>query len=137
MTRKKKLALVAAVLVALVAGTLTVLWHPTPRLTREHLELVREGMSRQEVEAVLGGPAGDYTTGPIREGPGPFATAWYGHGSIHETWVTDTGVADVWFHCTGDVIDKDFWPAERIPQGAIENLLWRARRAWQRPFAAT
>jgi hypothetical protein len=40
-----------------------VLWPRADRLARENYERVRRGMSRPEVEAILG-PPGDYRTGP-------------------------------------------------------------------------
>src|SRR5579864_1615632 len=34
-------------------------------IDREHFEKIKEGMSRAEVESILGGPPGDFTTRPM------------------------------------------------------------------------
>jgi hypothetical protein len=52
--------LVLAVLVAIGAF---VLWPQSDRVTRENFDRIREGMSRAQVEAILG-PPGDYRIGP-------------------------------------------------------------------------
>ncbi len=50
---------------ATAAVTLAVLFsHRSVRITRESYALIREGMARAEVEAVIGGPPGDYATTP-------------------------------------------------------------------------
>ena len=47
---------------ALVAVTVAVLWPRGPRPCRATFELVREGMTYDEVCATVGGPPGDYLT---------------------------------------------------------------------------
>jgi SmpA / OmlA family len=57
--------LLAALAVLVVAGAfeLWASWRPNP-ITQENYARIQEGMSRAEVEAILGPPA-DYTTGPL------------------------------------------------------------------------
>jgi hypothetical protein len=53
----------ASLAVALVVAWL--LW-PRTAITRENAAMIRPGMTRGEVEAILGGPPRDETTGPPR-----------------------------------------------------------------------
>jgi hypothetical protein len=144
--RKRKLLLVLAGLAVLAVGAL-VLW-PKPeaeRIKREKFERIREGMSRADVEAILG-PPGDYTSAPVRPlndytesafGP-PVATRpggnWYDQGT-YANWETDAATVLVHFSGVGRV---DFaiyyrnWLAD--DQSALAHLLWRAKRQWHRWF---
>jgi hypothetical protein len=63
--RSRKLLAALAGLAVVVAAVVVVLWQaPTSRLTLENLGHLREGMTRAQVEAILGAP-GDYRTGPL------------------------------------------------------------------------
>jgi hypothetical protein len=55
----------------LVAGLVTGLWLLWPRtaITLENAAQIREGMTKQEVEAILGGPPRNETTGPVTVEP--------------------------------------------------------------------
>ena len=67
--RKLLLLALAVVLVASVAACL-VLTRPTPasQINKQNQQLINDGMTLQQVEAIFGGPAGDYST---RLPPGP------------------------------------------------------------------
>ena len=39
---------------------------PVERISTYHAQNIQEGMTREQVEAILGGPAGDYRTPPLR-----------------------------------------------------------------------
>ena len=68
--RRRTLLVVLAGLTVVVAAGAVVLWPRTPsRITLENCNRIREGMSRAEVEAILG-PPGDYRTGPGETGHG-------------------------------------------------------------------
>jgi hypothetical protein len=54
---------VAAVLVVLAGVAAFALWPRPGRITRENYDRISAGMSRAEVEVILG-PPGDHTTGP-------------------------------------------------------------------------
>jgi hypothetical protein len=53
----------------LLACLLLLLALPRHRINREGFEAIQVGMSEQEVEGVLGGPPGDYSTGEVESGP--------------------------------------------------------------------
>jgi outer membrane protein assembly factor BamE (lipoprotein component of BamABCDE complex) len=59
MRRRYLLFGLLAAMIALVAGT-CFLWPRTSAITEENYAKIRVGMTREEVEAVLGGPAGNY-----------------------------------------------------------------------------
>ena len=61
--RRRKLIALAGLAVLVAAGAF-VLWPRPDRITRANYDRIRMGMSRAEVEAILG-PPGDYTTGPV------------------------------------------------------------------------
>ncbi len=66
MRRRVRRALLLGIVIALaaLAGTVWLLW-PRTAISRENAEKVCAGMTRAEVEAILGGPARDEATGPI------------------------------------------------------------------------
>src|SRR5262245_31156651 len=61
--RKRLWVLVGLAAVLLAVGAFMAGPPPPDRVTRANFDRVWEGMSRAEVEAILG-PPGDYTTGP-------------------------------------------------------------------------
>src|SRR6266478_2347267 len=72
-SRTRRLLLLALATVAVLVAGVCLLW-PQSAITRENAEMIWEGMTLAEVEAILGGPARDETTGPvIREEPPEFA----------------------------------------------------------------
>ena len=63
MKRKRVLLIfgcLAGVLLAAYATGLFPRWH---RITNENIGAIRDGMTEREVEAILGAPAGDYSSG--------------------------------------------------------------------------
>jgi hypothetical protein len=79
-----------AVGLVLLGAFLGLAWPRPSRVTAANFERIKEGMSRAEVEAILG-PPGDYTTGPtfIHFGglvwvPPPYSSA--------ERWEGDEGL---------------------------------------------
>jgi hypothetical protein len=82
------------ILVALVAAfTLPMIWPRGPRPCRATFEQVREGKTREEVIATVGGPPGDYTGGRCLDG-------WTGKG---EYWTATDGVLKIAFDTHGRV----------------------------------
>jgi hypothetical protein len=147
--RRRKLVAAVVGLAALVAvGTFVLRPGPSSRITRENLDRIQDGMSLQEVEAILG-PRGDYRTGPTKELPwwvtmtdrplvdAEVAALWEGRtlgdGGRQHTWQGDGG--ELWLLLGPEgVRAKNFMATEKAPQSALDNLLWRAKRQWRRWF---
>jgi hypothetical protein len=134
--RRRKLLVVLAGLAAMVAAGVVVLWPPQNRITQENFDRVREGMSRAEVEAILG-PPGDYSTGPTnsfhpvsvisndlrRVEIGPYAFDWRSDDlSVHVLFIDSR------------VVVADAYTNKLVAQSPLDNLLWRAKRQWHRWF---
>jgi hypothetical protein len=101
--------------------------HAPRRVNESGLAAVREGMTRHEVEDVLGGPPGDYTTRKaivIRMWPGHANAAIYS-GWTWEEWISDEGWITLTFDRDGTVIHKEFRPVDDLPD---RPLLERAER---------
>jgi len=62
--RSRRLLIVPVALAVVLALGAWVFW-PRSAITRENAEKIAEGMTRADVEAILGGPARDETTGPV------------------------------------------------------------------------
>ncbi len=135
--RKLRWALVAILIPAGVGAF--VLWPRPDRITRENYDRIREGMSRAEVEAILG-PSGDYTTGPVKPRDGArldmsdtSSTLEVRPGSA-AMWVSDAAYIIVFFDDSGRVKLSGFDPCTSEPQGPLDNLLWRIKRQWHKWF---
>lgn len=137
----------------LAGVALFVLWPRTSQVTPENLTLIREGMTRAEVEKVLGGPPGDYRTGPTLEDPDnprccglidPQASAVERLSGIDRyarldpdhirdqgDWFGDDGFISVLF-TRGVVEEKYFIRTEMRQQNPLANLLWRVKRQWRK-----
>jgi hypothetical protein len=139
MTRRR-LFLFAALAALGVASTVAFLW-PRPRVTKESYERIKLGMTRPEVEALLGGPPGDYTSGPRRPTDDKFVQdvredvreIWLRPGGTmllprHERWQGDAGDLGVSFDPAGRALEKYFLPYEREKQTPLDYLL----RSWKR-----
>jgi hypothetical protein len=139
--RKRKLLAVGGVL-ALVAAGAFVAWPPAYRITIKNLERVQEGMSRADVEAILG-PPGDYRTVPGRE---LFAIDRaiqssrvkaredeFSLGLAFLVWSGDAHTIRIAFGPEG-VLDSYIEPVLRQEQSPLDNFLWRAKRQWRRWF---
>jgi hypothetical protein len=106
-------------LVAAGAGlaVLPLLWCASslrPGLTRANYERIREGMTRQEVESLLGGPPGNYSRIPDKE-----AGLWTIDPSRpdlnrqffigREVWIGDELAVAVWFDDKGRVFRIEYY----------------------------
>ena len=65
MTKRRRLLLGTSLVATLVVVGVMVLWLAAPkhRINEESFKLIREGMTQQEVEAILRVPPGDYSNG--------------------------------------------------------------------------
>jgi hypothetical protein len=106
-----------------------------------------------EVEAALGGPPGDYTSGLVvfdgplvlTDGTGfspaagfivdpaiPVATNTTPGRFVR--WVTNAGWAEAVFDDRGQLVAAAFGPCARAPFGPVDSLLWRVQRQWRKWF---
>jgi hypothetical protein len=135
--RRRTLLVALAGLAVVVAGGAVVLWPRANRVTRENYDRIQIGMSRADVEAVLG-PPGLYASGPLMVGGTVYsddvATVMGGERMEEVDWTSDNAIVRVFFRLTGQVGDKCFTEASRMNQTPVDNLLWRARRQWHRWF---
>jgi HAMP domain-containing protein len=115
-----------------------------PRRTTENARRIRAGMSRADVEAILG-PPGDYSTGETHscEPDGD----WQGEitvlessalhdvrGAWSETREDDRIQIDVAGDPEGKVDLVWVRPLRPVDHGLLGNLLWRAKRQWRKWF---
>jgi hypothetical protein len=134
--RRQRLRWAAGAPALLALGAL-VLWPRPDRLTRENFERIKEGMSRAEAEAMLGGPPGYHADGPVGYPNGylPADLQGFPPGHTSETWLGDSGIVEVVFDPHGRVAWRQWSPSERDPETSrIEWLRWRAEVRWRRWF---
>ncbi len=95
--RRRWFILGLAVLVAVVMVIGALPRPERPLVSREQFQKIEDGMTRAEVEAIIGGPPGDYTPGPHLgfTGSFPYATcdSWAGNGGMIWVRFDDTGHA--------------------------------------------
>jgi hypothetical protein len=139
MRRRKLLAAVG--LAVLVAAGVIVAWPRANRVTQENYDSIRMGMSRAEVEAILGTP-GDHRTGASYTEPHisigmPSAEDWFNVFAADSdpawpVWKGDTMEIQVHFSDSGHATQKSRQTAHLWEQTSLDNLLWRAKRLWRR-----
>jgi hypothetical protein len=153
---QRRTLLVALAGLALVVAAAVVLVLPRPSQVKwENINRIQKGMTRAEVEAILG-PPGDYRTrfGQTADGSGeedgwipdpdeysPAIATWhdgagenpFGKFAGEATWVGDTVVVLVVIDDTGRVLETDTVERRRLG-GTILSLFWRAKRLWHRWF---
>jgi SmpA / OmlA family len=113
-------------LLGLVALSLT--W-PRPGVSRANYDRIRYGMTQEAVEAVLGGPPGDYTSNA-------YDWSWvlnhrgYPTGHSCRTWTADHEAIRIRFDGDGQLVFKD-WNAfrgGRLISDGSESVLDKVRR---------
>jgi hypothetical protein len=135
MKKKQLLALTGVALaVALVAWIVLDLRAHRQKFARSllidpgHYARIQDGMRRAEVEAVLGGPQGYYSTDPVfccvHGQPPPLRG-----GDRWETWIGDDGEINVVFDEQGEVRWRDFAPPTH-PSSLDGRVLDWLRRLW-------
>jgi hypothetical protein len=135
--RKWKLLVVLAGL-AVVTAAGVVVWPRPNRVTAENVERLRVGMTRNEVEAIIGLP-GDHSTQETVVMP-MTSTSWtdvIGETNRNERkdrWIGDDTWVDVAFDKTGQVTWMQLGKRNVVDHGLFGNLLWRAKRQWHRWF---
>jgi hypothetical protein len=128
--RKSLFWLVPLAVLLCLFGALAALLSPRScPVTKASSERIREGMTLAEVEALLGRPPGDYSTGPTRL----ISKEWksieqverdFGRPVLH--WDGDEGV--VWLIVDSGVVEvAGFVEGERVG-GTVDLLGWRVDR---------
>jgi hypothetical protein len=136
MPRRLLVVLAVSALVLLVVAAKPILFPAgNPRLTQENFDRIKEGMSREEVEAILG-PPGDYCTAPAQIVPSPGSPepwqVWQRHWDWRSIptrssliWVGDRESITVWFESGKGVFWTDVDLVESEPIGLFDLLRWR------------
>jgi hypothetical protein len=161
MRRRTLLVALAGLAVVVAAGTVALWPRAEPnRITQENCDRIKEGMSRAEVEAILG-PPGDYRTGlgESRVGevvygnygnvvwvpdaatdPAPTLwnwsrspVQWTGDPVLQAGWLGDSFWISIAIDESGSVVNKLSCP-RRTTRGQLDNLFWRLKRQWHRWF---
>jgi hypothetical protein len=120
--RKNRWLLLGLLLACIVGVVLVVLalLPPTPGITKENFDRIEVGMTRAEVEAILGGPANGW------------APAW-GNMRLENEWVDNASgdAATVNFDENNRVVGAkhwDGWPDDRtVWQKILDRLPWREK----------
>jgi hypothetical protein len=124
-----------ALLTALTLLICYVLMRPPSLFIPLRYHCITHGMSPILVSIIMGGPPGDYRSGPTQppeDSRGGIGQCWGRPNEGHrEIWDTDTGLLIVDFGDKEGVTGKYFERRTRLPQSFIENLNWRWER-WDR-----
>jgi hypothetical protein len=120
--RRRKLLLVLVGVAVVVAAEVVVLWPRLERITRENFARLHSGMSRAEVQAILG-TSGEYSTGPIEY-------TYFCMGEPPDVWESDQGVILVFYGAPPVACDIRWIVPKRKEVGPLGRLLWRAKRQW-------
>jgi hypothetical protein len=150
MSRRRLAGLVvgATALLTVAAVALLLVDRARPPVDREHFEALRDGMSRAEVEAVLGGRPRDALRRPadvwVRGADGKVRSAGLAPGGPpvrffpegdpagEAVWADDSGLIAVRFGADGRVADKHFSTVHPIEgptfRGWVAHVLGRSRR---------
>jgi hypothetical protein len=133
MRRWKLLGVMAAGLVALIALAAIVLWrqtNPGSQITRQNFDRIHKGMTRPEVETIVG-PSGSYLADKrifCIEAPDP--SRWPPVGMTAVEWTNDVRHGLVLFNANETVAEVYF--SSFAPDGDLEYFLWRISRLWRR-----
>jgi hypothetical protein len=135
--RRRTLLVVLAGLAVVVAAGVVVLWpRPPSRITRENYDRIRAGMTRAEIETILG-PPGDYTTAPtegVRVASRTFSAPGSESAYLQSCWLSDSAQAVVWFEYSGRA-NRGYYAPMRIKDETLwARFHWRLKRQWHRWF---
>ena len=135
--RKRKLLVVLVGLVVVSAAGLIVLRPWGDRLTTANISRVRPGMTRAEVETILGGPPGDYATVRTVSANRPYENVvnLAGGSTVRcSDWRDDYCLIRVTWDGGGAVSGVVWEPNKASGDGPLGNLRWRFERQWRRWF---
>jgi hypothetical protein len=147
--RRTALLVVAGIVLAALA--IFVLCFGPSRITRDNYNRIEEGMSRAEVEQILGGPPGDYRTHRTMHDENDPNTSCLGdvdalalgvHGYLDDLDGPPT-IVGKWFGNEGHILiyfspetveAKYWWCTVNYEQSTLNNVLWHAKRQWRKWF---
>jgi hypothetical protein len=126
---KRRLAALVVVVLVLVTGLWFVVRPRPHRINEGGFDQITQGMTRQEVEEILGRPPGNYTD--RREASfGGRRSAF----TFPEDWLSDDGLILVTFDEEGRVVRKYFSPVDDFPERPFKN---RVRRVLDRSLPSS
>jgi hypothetical protein len=136
--RRRTLLVVLAGLAVVVAAGVVVLWPRASQVTLENCQCICKGMTRFDVELILGGPPGDYRTRPTwdwrQEDDFMRSSFLFDHDRRVGHWYGDGVMLVVVF----DPDDKVFIADSRHIGGPTASVLdtwkWQLKRQWHRWF---
>jgi hypothetical protein len=136
MRRRKLLGVLAGLAVVIAAG-LIVLRPWGDRVTTANFSHIRPGMTRVKVDALLGGPPGDYAT--VRtvsaNQPYEYVVNMAGGSTVScSDWRDDSYLIRVTWDDGGAVSGVVWEPNKASGDGPLGNLRWRFERQWRRWF---
>jgi hypothetical protein len=130
--RKHRRKLVVALVAVILGLTAFAGWSAFPavphRINRASYERIHRGMTRAEVETLLSGPAGDYTTTPRRwaaslERQTFFAANW--KRCPNQEWIADAVRITLYFDTDETVAAKRLWDTAANPDAwAVRARRW-------------
>jgi hypothetical protein len=112
-----------------------VLCEGTPRATEENFDRIRDGMTRAEVEAILG-PPGDYHTEPVPF-PGPCGFRLISIVKEMENkscWKTDACYGSVTYGDAGRVENADYMASRWANESRFHSFRRLVERQWRKWF---
>jgi hypothetical protein len=139
-SRKLRWVLVLAGLFVALAAGMVALWPRSFQITEENCDQIREGLSRAEVEAILGAPPDDYRSAPswLDDLTEPnfqrLQSDFRSQGFAFERWHTDDVYLSIVFDPEGRVVDETHCRPAYEPKGLFDTVRWRAKRQWHRLF---
>jgi SmpA / OmlA family len=130
-----------AIVLVLVGVLLPVLFPRPSKVTRENCERIQVGMTRVQVEEILGGPAGDYRSGPTNMDTVILAGGIYGRvgdGSGDDAeicgWTGDEASVTIQFSVERVKIAPFVLDTRSEPVSPLELVRWRLSRWRERMF---
>jgi hypothetical protein len=148
--RRRTLREALAGLAGVAAAAMAIALWPQPAsslITRQNFDRIRQGITRAEVEAILGSP-GDYRTSlgqtddplgqlaPEMADYGPTLATWqlWGNGPNRVgVWIGDSVEIIIYVDGSGHVVISHVLERRRNTN-PLENFFWRANRLWHRWF---
>lgn len=131
MMRCRRRTLILAASCTVICMLLAWLFFPrSGRINRAGFERIEEGMTRQEVEEILGSAPGDFTV--VKNPMAPLVT-WLRPLDAknwpweRQQWLSDAGEIEVTFDCEGKVIHKYFDDMQSQPNRTALEVIERFR----------